>query len=132
MTDTCCTLPEDSFLPCLPVLCRAAARTNTLACLSSAEFIQNADTYNADELRDTPGPNATVAPQLVLRSIPGVQPGQQQQLDQALGTALSAAGQLAAAAGAHEGGAGLEVHIGFLAQGLSLLQHLHRGESPIE
>ncbi len=83
---------------------------------------------DAAEVSATPGPEKTVPPQLVLRSVPGMQPGQQQQLDQALGTALSAAGQLAAAAGALEGAAGLEVQVAFLAQGLSLLQHLHRGE----
>ena len=125
-------MPEGGLLHCLPRLCRAAARINTLAGLSSAEIGQTAGMPDAGEVRSTPGPEGTVTSQLVLHPVPGVQPGQQQHLDQALGTALSTAGQLAAAAGALEGGAGLEVQSAFLAQGLSLLQHLQMGESTIE
>ena len=126
-------------MPCLRIACRLVClccaellHSLTLARLSSAENSKNADMPDADEVRAPQGPEATVTPQLVLRSLHGVQAGQQQQLDQAFGTALSTAGQLAAAAGALEGGQGLEVYIAFLAQGLSLLQHLQRGESTIE
>ena len=80
-------------VPCLRIVCRVSLccaellHSSTLA-LSSADVIQNAGMPDADEVGATQGPEATATPQLVLRSIPGVQPGQQQQLDQALGTGL--------------------------------------------